>query len=86
MNSSVFPNDVQQFVDQAVASGDYTSIDEVVIDAVRTLRELKSRHESLRSDIEAGIRELDAGQGEPWDLAKLKDEFANPSNKIFPTS
>ena len=75
MNSS-FPPDVQAFVADSVASGEYQSEDDVVVDAVRALRELKRRHSTLRQDVQQAIAEMDAGLGEPWDAGVLKDELS----------
>ena len=73
--SETFPPDVQDFVRQAIAKGEYANEDDVVIDAVRALRELKNRHQSLRVEIQAAIAELDAGQGESWDAHEIKREL-----------
>ena len=75
MNNS-YPPDVQAFVTDSVASGEYQSEDDVVVDALRALRELKRRHSTLRQDVQEAIAEMDAGHGEPWDAGALKDEFS----------
>ena len=60
----------EQFVEALVASGQYTSADEVVADGIRLL--VKRQH--LRADIQKGIDELDAGLGVDGDavFAELK--------------
>ncbi len=63
MSSTPLPSDIALFIEQEVASGRYRSEDELVVDAVRVLRELKSRHQRLCEDIQEGIRELEAGRG-----------------------
>jgi len=73
--SDTFPQDVQEFVQQAIANGEYANEDEVVIAGVRALRELKQRHTELRQDIQVAIDELDRGDGEPWDADAIKAEF-----------
>ncbi len=75
--SETLPPDVQQFVRQAVANGEYATEDEVLTQAVRVLREVSQRHEALRADIQVAIDELDRGEGEPWDLEDIKAEVAN---------
>ena len=57
------PADVAHFIQQEIASGRYRSEDELVLDAVKVLRELKERHRTLCDDIEKGLRELDEGRG-----------------------
>ncbi len=86
MTSQSFPADVKQFVEQVVAAGEYASEDDVMIDAVRALRELKSRHQSLCADIRAAIGELDSGQGELWDIGELKKEFSRQMDAEKPSN
>ncbi len=62
MTSASVPSDVAQFIEQEIASGRYRSEDELVVDAVRVLRELKQRHHRLCNDIQKGIREIEQGQ------------------------
>jgi putative addiction module CopG family antidote len=58
---SQFPADLQQFLDDQIARGIYPSAIEVVYDAVRMMRDREQRLVSLRSDIERGVAEVDAG-------------------------
>ena len=74
--SEAFPPDVQEFVEQLVAAGEYGNEGEVMIAGVRALRELKQRHEALRQDIQVAIDELDQGEGEPLDMDAIKTEVA----------
>ena len=53
------PADAMEFVEALVASGQYSSANEAVADAVRLLMS----RQQLRADIQKGIDELDAGQG-----------------------
>jgi len=59
--TSPLPPDLQQFVQDQLATGKYASASEVVSDAVRMMRERESRLQALRSDIELGIKQLDDG-------------------------
>lgn len=70
-----YPPDIEQFVQDAVQTGEYASEDDVVFAAVRALREIKRKHQSLRDDVRAAIDEIEHSQGEPWDVDKLKDEL-----------
>ena len=74
--SESLPADVREFVKQAVATGEFSNEDEVVVAAVRTFRELTQRHEALRADIQLAIDEFDRGEGQPLDLADIKSEVA----------
>ena len=72
---TTLPPDVRQFVDNAIASGEYQSEDEVLVSAVRVLRELKERHEALRRDIQQAIESLDRGEGTPLNMDEIKSEL-----------
>lgn len=73
---TTLPPDVRQFVDNAIASGEYQSEDEVLVSAVRVLRELKERHEALRRDIQQAIESLDRGEGTPLNMDEIKGELS----------
>lgn len=70
-----YPPDVLQFVQGSLESGKYASEDDVLVAGVRALREVTQRRQSLRDDIEAALVEIDAGQGEPWDVDRIKAEL-----------
>ncbi|QDS90798.1 hypothetical protein EC9_50150 [Rosistilla ulvae] len=65
------PREAMQFVEGLVASGEYDSANEAVVDGVRLLM----GRQQLRSDIQKGIAELDAGLGINGDevFASLKE-------------
>ena len=71
-----YPPDIEQFVQETLQTGEYASEDDVVFAAVRALREIKLKHQSLRNDVQFAIDELERGQGERWDLGELKAELA----------
>ena len=73
--SETFPPDVQEYVRQAIANGEFANEDDVIVAGVRALRELKSRHDSLQRDIQVAIEELDAGHGEVWDAEQIKQDL-----------
>ena len=52
--SAAFPPDIESFVEKSVASGCYSSRDELLIAAVGLLRERETALEKLRAEIEAG--------------------------------
>ena len=64
-----FPPELQQFIEQELASGRYESVDDVVCDGLRLLRE-RRRYE-LREKIDAGLDQLERGEG-----IELQDEQA----------
>lgn len=63
MTLASMPSEIVQFIEREIASGRYRSEDELVLDAVKVLRELKERHRGLCNDIQQGMRELDDGRG-----------------------
>ena len=71
-----YPPDIEQFVQETLQTGEYASEDDVVFAAVRALREIKLKHQSLRNDVQFAIDELERGRGERWDLDELKAELA----------
>jgi putative addiction module CopG family antidote len=63
------PPDLQQFADRQIASGKYTSLDEILLAGLRTLAEqeqiYQGRFEELRREVLLGA--LEAEQGELLD-------------------
>lgn len=63
------PPDLQQFADRQIASGKYTSLDEMLLAGLRTLAEqeriYQGRFEDLRREVLLGA--LEAEQGELLD-------------------
>ena len=72
--SDVFPADLEQFVRQELASHEYGSRDDLVVDAVRVLRELKTRHQKLRDDVRHSIAQAERGEARPLDTEATKAE------------
>lgn len=69
------PSELEQFVDQEVASGKYRSADEVVSQSLRLLQERERKLEALKADIQVGLDELDRGEGLPLDVEGIKSLF-----------
>ena len=66
------PQDLQQFVQQELACGRYRSEEDVVCEALRLLRERERRLQALREDVDAGLKQLDRGEGQPLDAESIK--------------
>jgi antitoxin ParD1/3/4 len=75
MNVSLTP-ELEQFIQEKVASGHYSSASEVVREALRLLREhdelRRLRLEALRRQIRVGIEQLDAGRSVVLDELTLE--------------
>jgi antitoxin ParD1/3/4 len=71
INVSLTPQ-LEELVQQRVRSGRYSSASEVVRAALRLLeahdREQDARIALLRSDVSAGVRQLDMGNARPFDV------------------
>ena len=72
--SETYPPQVRQFVEQELASGSYQSEDELVIEALQVFRELKSRHQRLRTDVQESIAQAERGAVKPLDTEATKAE------------
>ncbi len=61
--TETFPPDLRQFVQHEIANGVYGSEQELLVDAVRLLREQHSRLAGLREEIQARLDALERGAG-----------------------
>ncbi len=72
------PPDLQQFVQNQIERGDYSTTGEVVCAALTLLREREQvraiRLERLRADLQVGIDELERGEGTALDMEEIKQE------------
>jgi antitoxin ParD1/3/4 len=66
------PADLEQFVEQELASGKYASRDELVTEAVRLLRERERRLEELRQEVLPALERLDRGEYTEYDDGSLR--------------
>lgn len=69
--SDSFPPDVQQFVRQELASGNYRSEEKLVLEAVRFFRDSNLRLKQLREELRVRLERLDRG-----DAIELDDDKA----------
>jgi putative addiction module CopG family antidote len=69
---TLIPSDLQQFVDEELATGGYKSESELVIQALRVYRELKTRHDALRRDVELSVQQAERGEISLLDTAATK--------------
>jgi putative addiction module CopG family antidote len=70
------PPDLREYIDEKLASGEYSSRDEVIAHALKVMRRveewLPSAQDELQREIQIGLDELDAGKAEPWDVQEMK--------------
>lgn len=77
MNISL-TNELEQFVQEAVKTGRYSSASEVICEALCLLKERDKRRElkrqQLQADLEVGLSELDKGLSAHFDSAAIKSK------------
>ena len=67
--------DIEQYIQQKVASGQFASSEEFALEAMRLYRDLEVRHELLRGDVQAALDEAEKGLSEPLDVDAIKKEL-----------
>ncbi len=70
------PADLERYIAEKVAAGVFTSRDALVLEAVRVYRELDLRHDLLAADIQAALRQSDAGLSASLDTEAIRRELA----------
>ena len=66
--------ELQTLIQQEIASGQYGSQDEVLVQAMRLLRDRREKLDRLRQEIEPALARLDRGEGIPLDMEAIKAE------------
>src|SRR4051812_11930155 len=84
--NSLFPQEVQAFIDAQVKSGRYASPTEVVVDALLLLRDQERFREmklqDLRKEVEVGIDQAERGLGRPFTKATVARIKANGRKRL----
>ncbi len=75
MSIPTLPPDLGQFVQEQVAAGRYQTEQELVVDAVRVLRELQARQQQFHEDVRLGMEQLGRGEFIEYDDAGLRGLF-----------
>ncbi len=75
----LLPPELEAYVQEKLAKGQFGSREELTIEAVRVYRELEAKHAQLKSDIQAAIDESDAGLSEPLYIEAIKQEVFGDS-------
>ena len=66
--------ELQHYIDQKVRSGEFASPDAFAVKAIQLYREMESRHQQLRADLQRSIDQADRGETEPLDMDAIKAE------------
>jgi Arc/MetJ-type ribon-helix-helix transcriptional regulator len=69
------PADLEQYVAEKVAAGVFTSRDALVLEAVRVYRELEFRHDLLKADVQAALKQSDEGLPASLDIEAIQREL-----------
>jgi Arc/MetJ-type ribon-helix-helix transcriptional regulator len=75
MNTSSFPPDLRLFIAQQIAEGKYQSEEELMIHAVRVLREVQAHKQQFAEDIQLGLDQLERGKYVEYDEEGLRRHF-----------
>ena len=65
----------EKFIADQVATGRFSSTSEIIREALRLMETREEKLAALRAAVDAGIAELDRGEGLNYSSAKLKDEL-----------
>ena len=66
-----YPPELEHFIQQELAAGNFQSETELVNRALEVYRELKLRHDTLRADVERSLAEADRGEATPLDIEEV---------------
>jgi antitoxin ParD1/3/4 len=75
MTTDFLPADLSQFVKAEVASGNFASEEQVVIESLQLLRERKQKLERLRAEIQAAEEQIERGAYTEYDEESLRALF-----------
>jgi antitoxin ParD1/3/4 len=67
--------ELQQLVEQGLASGNYGSRDELLLEAMRLLARRDQQREELRRQIQIGRDQIDRGEYTEYDEVGLRERF-----------
>jgi putative addiction module CopG family antidote len=67
-------SDIDQYVQEKIASGEFSSREEFAHEAFRVYRELEAQHAELRAEVARRIAQADCGQVGPLELDVVKAE------------
>lgn len=73
--SSAFSSDIDQLVQQQLATGRYQSAEDVMRTALQLLADRSQRLEELRAEVQVGRDDLDRGDYEAYDRSSLRELF-----------
>jgi antitoxin ParD1/3/4 len=76
MVAPTLPPELDQFVTDQIATGRYRSAEDLMVDAVRVLRQLDAQQQAFHDDVRKGMDQVARGEYTEYDDASLAELFA----------
>jgi Arc/MetJ-type ribon-helix-helix transcriptional regulator len=76
------PPDLGQYVEQQVAAGNYHSEEDLVVSAVRVLRDVQARQRQFVEDLRLGMEQLDRGEFNEYGEEGLRQRFEELKQRV----
>lgn len=73
--TGIYTPEIAEFVEQELASGEFTDESALVNQALQFYRELKLRHGDLKQHIGVALDQADQGQVSPLDIDEIVSEL-----------
>ncbi len=74
--------ELQQLVEHELATGNYGSENELLLEAVRLLADRDHRREQLRCELQIGRDQLDRGEYTEYDERALRERFDQLKQRV----
>jgi hypothetical protein len=68
-------SDLQQYVNQKIASGQFGTIEEFAAEAIRVYRKLEGEYGELQELVQSRIAQADAGLSSPLNISAIKQQL-----------
>jgi Arc/MetJ-type ribon-helix-helix transcriptional regulator len=75
MIAKPLPPELEHFVEEQIAARDYQSERELVVSAVRVLRDVQAWQQQFHEDVRLGMEQLERGEFNEYDEAGLRQRF-----------
>lgn len=78
----VLKPEYEEFIQSQISSGKYSSVEEIIVEAIALLREREQRKEELRQKIAVGTGQIERGQLTDGEIvfAKLQEKIEQIEN------
>jgi Arc/MetJ-type ribon-helix-helix transcriptional regulator len=83
MFSHPYPPEIGDFIERQIALGHYRSEEDLVVDAVRIMREVNDQQRQFAEDVQQGMDQLDRGEVNCYDENGLAQRFEELKNRAL---